>query len=70
MFRIPNSVGLIVNFQFGKMLRQLPNHIFGLAPWPGESGDLWFCPVHLLEDYVQFKLDIQLEWTHVSGIPI
>ena len=59
IFRIPNSAGLIVNFQFGKTLRQLPNHVFGLAP--GESGDPWFCPVHLMEDYVQFGYSIGVD---------
>ena len=56
VFRIPNGVGLIVNFQFGKTLRQLPNHVFGLAPL--ESGDPWFCPVRLMEEYVRYGFSI------------
>ena len=39
-FQIPNNVDLIINFQFGKTLRQLPNHVFGLALL--ESGDALF----------------------------
>ena len=51
-----SRVGLIVNFQFGKTLRQLPNHVFGLAPL--ESGDPWFCPVRLMEEYVRYGFSI------------
>jgi len=59
ILRIPNNVGLIINFQFGKTLRQLPNHVFGLAPL--ESGDPWYCPVHLMEDYVHFGFSIGVD---------
>ena len=59
IFRIPNSGGLIINFQFGKTLRQLPNHVFGLAPL--DSGDPWYCPVLLMEDYVRFGFSIGVD---------
>ena len=66
IFRIPNSAGLIVNFQFGKTLRQLPNHMFlvllqgNLVPVVlpcALNGGL--CPVWIFT------------WNgHVGGIPI
>ena len=53
-FRIPNDVGLIINFQFGKTLRELPSHFFGLAPL--ESGDAWYC-----QDYIEFGFSIGVD---------
>ena len=59
VFRLPNNVGLIVNFQFGKTLRQLPNHVFGLAP--DKANDPWFCPVKLMDSYVDFGNSIGVD---------
>ena len=52
IFRVPNNLGLIINFQFGKTLRQLPNHVFGVVP--DDTNDPWYCPVKLMEEYVRF----------------
>ena len=52
IFRFPNNLGLIINFQFGKTLRQLPNHVFRVVP--DDTNDPWYCPVKLMEDYVRF----------------
>ena len=52
IFRFPNKLGLIINFQFGKILRQLPIHVFGVVP--DDNNDPWYCPVKLMEDYVCF----------------
>ena len=67
VFRLPNNVGLIVNFQFGKTLRQLPNHVFGLAP--DKANDPWFCPVKLMDSYVDFGNSMDRSG-HVSGISL
>ena len=56
IFRVPNNLGLIINFQFGKTLRQLPNHVFGLVP--DDANDPWYCPVKLMEEYVRFGATI------------
>ena len=57
--RLPNDVGLIINFQFGKTLRQMPNHVFGLSPLVPR--DPWFCPVVLMEDYVNYGSSIGVD---------
>ena len=59
IFWIPNSGGLIINFQFGKMLRQLPNPVFGLALL--DLGVQWYCSVHLRKDYARFGFSIRVD---------
>ena len=39
-----------------KTLRQLPNYVYGLAPL--ESSGPWFCPVPLMEEYVDYGFSI------------
>jgi len=54
----PNNLGLIIIFQFGKTLRQLPNHVFGVVP--DDTNDPWYCPVKLMEEYVRFGATIEV----------
>ena len=60
ILRLPNGLGLILNFVFGKVLRSGITHSFGLS-WGPDKKDPWACACQLLEEYVAFAKSMGLE---------